>query len=63
MFFQLAFEMFKQGEGIGGSASKSGDDLVMIQTADFTGVAFHDGVAQSDLSVAADNDFIATADG
>lgn len=46
VFFQLAFETFEQREGVGSGTGKTGDDLAVIQAADFLRVAFHHGVAQ-----------------
>ncbi|GGC07180.1 hypothetical protein GCM10007171_25270 [Dickeya fangzhongdai] len=61
MQLQLAFEQFKQGKRIGGAASESGDNPVVVQTAYFTHVAFHYGVAQGGLSVSANHDLTVAA--
>jgi hypothetical protein len=61
MFFQLSFEAFEQGEGVGSGASETGDDLAVIKATDFLGVAFHDGVAQRNLAVTRHDDFAVAA--
>src|SRR5690606_20483174 len=57
------FEAFEQGEGIGGGPGEAGQHLAVIQTADLLGVAFHHGVAQGNLAVAAHDDFAVAAYG
>ncbi|MCY1462000.1 hypothetical protein D9M71_797230 [compost metagenome] len=61
VFFQLAFKTFEQGEGVGGGTGEAGDDLTVVQAADFLGVAFHHGVAERNLAVAAHDDFAVAA--
>ena len=61
MFFQLTFETLKEGEGIGGGASEARQDLAVIEAPDFLGVAFHDGVTEGNLAVAAHDDFAVAA--
>jgi hypothetical protein len=62
MFLELAFETFEERKGVGGGTGETGDDLAVVQTANFLRVAFHDGVAQRNLAVAAHDDFAVTAD-
>ena len=62
MFFQFAFEVLKQGEGIGGGAGETGQDLIVIQAADLAGIALHNGFAKADLAITADHDTIVAAD-
>ena len=61
MFLKLAFEAFKEGKGVGGGASETGDDLAVVQAANFFRVALHHGVAQGNLAVAAHDDFAVAA--
>ena len=61
MFLQLPFEAFKEGEGVGGDAVAARQDLAVLEAADLLGVAFHDGVAQGNLAVAAHYDFAVAA--
>ncbi len=56
MLFQLGLEALEQGECVGRAAGEAGQDLVVIQAADFArGLLDHD-VAQRDLTVAAQRD-------
>ena len=61
VFLQLPFEALEEGEGIGGGAGEAGQDLAVIEAADLLGVAFHDGVAEGNLAVAAHDDFAVAA--
>ncbi len=61
MFLQLPFEAFEEGEGVGGGAGEARQNLAVIEAADLLGVAFHDGVAQGNLAVAAHDDFAVAA--
>ncbi|MCY1187375.1 hypothetical protein D9M73_283450 [compost metagenome] len=61
MLFKLAFKALEQGEGVGGGTSEAGDDLAVIQAAHFLGVAFHHGIAEGNLAVAAHDDFAVAA--
>ena len=63
VFFQLAFKTLKQGESVGGSSGETGQHFTVIQTADFFGIAFHNGIAQGNLAIAAHDDFAVAADG
>ncbi|GKX37660.1 hypothetical protein SOASR014_13990 [Pectobacterium carotovorum subsp. carotovorum] len=58
--FQLALKKLKKGEGIRRAACETGDDAVMVEATHFTHVAFHHGIAQSGLSITA-NDHPAVA--
>lgn len=62
VFLQLLLEALEQGEGIGGGAGETGQYLTVIQAPDLLGVAFHHGVAQGNLAVAAHDDFAVAAD-
>ena len=53
-FLELAFEALEQGEGVGGAAGESREHLAAVQAAHFARVAFHDGLPERDLPVAAD---------
>ena len=57
VFLQLAFKAFEQGEGIGGGTGEAGDHLTVVQAAHFLGVAFHHGITEGNLAVAAHDDF------
>jgi hypothetical protein len=60
---ELGFETLEQGEGVGGTAGESGQDLFLIQPPDLACGGLDDDVAEGDLAVAAEGDFIAPADG
>ncbi|CAO3313438.1 hypothetical protein METHP15_990015 [Pseudomonas sp. P15-2025] len=62
VFFQLTFKALEQGEGVGSGAGEARDDLAVVQAAHLLGVAFHHGVAEGYLAVAAHDDFAVTAD-
>ena len=55
VFFQLGFETFKQGKGVGGAASETGNHLAVKKPTNLAGVALHDSVAQADLAIATDD--------
>ena len=60
---ELGLEALEQGEGVGGAAGESGQDLFLIQPAHLACGGLDDDVAEGDLAVAAEGDFIAAADG
>jgi hypothetical protein len=60
---ELAFQPLEQRKGVGSGAGKAADHVALAETADLLGVGFHDGLADGDLSVAADDDAAALADG
>ena len=62
MFFKLAFETLEEGKGVSGGTGKTGDDLTVVQATNFFRVAFHHGIAERNLAVAAHDDFAVTAD-
>ena len=55
MLFQLGFKAFEKGKGIGSAAGKTGDHLIFVKAADLAGIAFHNGVAEAHLTIAADH--------
>ncbi|MNN15449.1 hypothetical protein D3C81_1285530 [compost metagenome] len=57
VFFQLAFETFEKGKGVSRGTGKTGEDFAVVQATDFLGVAFHHGIAERNLAVAAHDDF------
>jgi hypothetical protein len=57
MFFQLALEALEQGKGIRGGAGETGEHLAVIEAANLLRIAFHHGVAEGHLAVAAHDDF------
>lgn len=61
MGLQFCFETFEQGEGIGGTASETGQHLAVIEAMNLAGVALHDGVAKRDLAIATDDDLTVAA--
>ncbi|MNY59270.1 hypothetical protein D3C86_1956990 [compost metagenome] len=61
VFFQLAFKALEQGEGICGGAGKTGQYLAVIEAANLFRIAFHHGVAEGNLAVAAHDDFAVAA--
>jgi hypothetical protein len=40
MLFQLAFETFEEGKGVGGGTGKTGEDLPVVQAANFFALPF-----------------------
>ena len=56
VLLQLRFEALEQRERVGGAAGESRDDRAVVQAAHLARIAFHDGVAERDLSVAAHGD-------
>ncbi len=61
--FELRFEAFEQGEGIGGAAGETSDDAAIGERANFHRVGLHDRVAEAHLAVAADRHAAFVADG
>ena len=61
VFFQLPFEAFEQGEGVGGGTGETGQHLAVVQAAHLLGVALHDGVAEGNLAVACHHDLAVAA--
>ena len=53
---ELAFEALEQREGVGRAAGEAAEHLAIVERPHLARVALHDGVAESDLSVAADGD-------
>jgi hypothetical protein len=58
MRFKLGFKAFKEGKGIRGSTCKTGENLIFVEAAHFARIAFHYGVAEGNLAVAADNHLV-----
>lgn len=56
MLFQFGFKTFKKGEGVGCAAGEAGDDVIVVQAANLTGIAFHDGITHADLTIPANHD-------
>jgi hypothetical protein len=61
MFLKLAFETLEEGEGVSGGPGKTGDHLAVVQATNFLRVAFHHGIAERNLAVAAHDDFAVAA--
>jgi hypothetical protein len=56
VFFQLGFEQFEQGEGIGRGTGETGQHMaVLAEPAHLARVGLHHRVAQGDLAVAGDH--------
>src|SRR3546814_5157947 len=51
VFFQLGFEAFLKGKGIGRGTGETGQDFVLVKAAYFAGRTLDDDVAQGDLAV------------
>ena len=61
VFLQLAFETFEKGKGVSRGAGKTGKDFTVVQATNFFCVAFHHGIAERNLAVAAHDDFALAA--
>lgn len=61
--FESAFKFFLEGEGVSGGASKTADDLVVVDTSDFASGMLDDGVLEGDLAVARDGGLTVFFDG
>ena len=61
VFLKLAFETLEEREGVSGGPGKTGDDLAVVQATNFLRVAFHHGIAERNLAVAAHDDFAVAA--
>jgi hypothetical protein len=59
---ELALEALEQGEGVRRRAGETADHAALGQAAHFLRIALHHGLAEADLSVAADDDAAASAD-
>ena len=62
MFFELGFETFLQGEGVCGSAGEASQYPVVIEAPDLARRALDDDVAERDLAVTAQSDFLPAPD-
>ena len=62
VLLQFRFEALEQRERIGGATGEAGDDRAVVQPAHLARIAFHDGVAEGDLAVAAHGDAAVAAD-
>ena len=63
LFFELALETLEQGKSISGRTGKPGQHPTVIQAPHLARVAFHDRVAESDLTIAADDHAITAPHG
>src|SRR5260370_39377070 len=63
VLLEFRFEAAEQGEGVGGGAGESGEDLVVVEAAGFFGRVLDDGLAERDLSVAGKNHTAVAAGG
>jgi hypothetical protein len=61
VLLELGLEAGEEREGVGGGARKAGEDLVVIEAADFLGGVLHDGRAEGDLSVGGHHHAVAAA--
>jgi hypothetical protein len=60
-FSSLPSKAVEQGEGVGGAAGETDQDLALVDLAHLAGRALHDDIAQRNLAVAAERDFLAAA--
>lgn len=60
--FEFSFEASEKGEGIGGGAGEAGQDTIVVEAADLTGAALHDGIAHGDLAIGGHDDAACAAD-
>src|SRR3982751_3654458 len=60
---ELRLEALEQRKGVGRAASKACEDAVLVEPADLLGTALDDYVAKRDLSVAAERNAHAAANG
>src|ERR1700692_3923536 len=49
VLFQFRFEAAEKGEGVGGGAGESGEDLIVIKAANFLRSMFNDGLTERNL--------------
>ena len=61
IFIEPLFKTLQERHRIGSTAGKTGDNLAVIETADFFRVAFHHGIAKRNLAVASHDDFAVAA--
>src|SRR6266849_2698885 len=59
---QLRLEAAEQRESIGGGASESGEDFLLVQAANLLGAMLDDGLAQRDLAISGHDDASVAAD-
>jgi hypothetical protein len=62
VLLELGLEAAEEREGVGGRAGESGEDLVLVELADFFCGVLHDGGAEGDLAVGGHDDGVAAAD-
>ena len=62
ILLELGFEAGEEREGVGGGAGEAGEDLVLVELADFLGGVLHDGAAERDLAIGGHDDGVAAAD-
>lgn len=61
ILLELGFEAAEEGEGVGGGASESGEDFVLVEAADFFGSVLDYGLAEGDLAVSGHDDRVVAA--
>ena len=52
MLFELGFKFFKERDGVGGAAGKTGDDFIAVHPPHFAGAALDDMVFDRNLPIA-----------
>ena len=62
MLFKFRIKSFESGESVSCSTRESSQHLILVETSDFPGIAFHNSVAQCHLAIATDADLITTTD-
>ncbi len=63
ILLELGLEPLEQGEGVGGGAGEAADHVALAEAAHLAGIGLDDGLADRDLTVAADDHAAALADG
>ena len=58
MFLKFAFEALEERERIRSRARKTGDDLVIVKAAGFPSGVLQDMIAQGDLAIGDQDDFV-----
>src|SRR5882757_2000462 len=61
ILFEFCFEAAEQGESVGGRAGKTGNDFVVVETAELARAALENFTAGGNLAVAGENYFAVAA--
>ena len=63
ILLQLLFQQIKQGKGIGSRSGKTGDNLVVIESAHLAGLVFDHGLTKRHLAITGNDHIALMADG